>query len=378
MKRVTLTYIVTPLSVMGNFFPSDSTRRKLLQFLGLAGGAALIPTVLRSPLQPSETTAPLFQTLSFADLPEATPIAAASSNPHRVALIATTDRAAGVRQAIDLLQPPSFSGKRVFIKPNYNTGDPAPAATDPQVLEALVQEIQGAGASSLTVGDRSGMADTRSAMEKTQVFSLADRYGFNPLVFDEMERSGWQYFSGEGTNWSQGFAIARPVLEADAIVNACCLKTHRYGGHFTLSLKNTIGMVAKWVPGDSYNYMRELHSSNSQRLMIAEVNRTYRPALVIIDGVDAFVAGGPAQGETVRAGLMLASTDRVAIDAVGIAILRMLGTTPEVSAGSIWGQAQIRRAADLGLGAVSAEAVELITADAASAQMADRIRPFLT
>ncbi|MEL6327913.1 MAG: DUF362 domain-containing protein [Cyanobacteria bacterium J06626_23] len=281
-------------------------------------------------------------------------------------------------RAIELLQPPSFSEKRVFIKPNYNTGDPAPAATDPVVLETLVQEIQGAGASQITVGDRSGMADTRTAMQQMQVFNLADRYGFTPLVFDDMGQDGWQYFSGEGTNWSQGFAIAQPVLSADAIVNACCLKTHRFGGHFTLSLKNTIGMVARRVPGDGHDYMRELHRSASQRLMIAEVNQTYRPSLIVIDGVDAFVGGGPEQGQRVQAGVVLASTDRIAIDAVGIAILRMLGTTQEISSGSIWSQTQIRRAADLGLGAVGADQVELVTDDIAGAQMADQVRPFLS
>lgn len=369
---------------MANFSPWHSTRRKLLQMLSLAGGTALLPSLLKAcASSPSTTTAasaaaPTSAALSVNDLPLATPIAAASANPHRVALISTTDRAAGVQQAMALLQPPGFSGQRVFIKPNYNTGDPAPAATAPVVLETLVQAVQASGASHITVGDRSGMAATRTAMEQAQVFALADRYGFTPLVFDELGRDDWQYFAGDGTNWSQGFAIAKPVLDADAIINACCLKTHRFGGHFTLSLKNTIGMVAKRVPGDEHDYMRELHSSANQRLMIAEVNRTYRPSLVVIDGVDAFVRGGPAQGEKVPAGVVLASTDRIAIDAVGIAILRMLGTTQAVSAGSIWSQAQIRRAADLGLGAPSADAVELVTGDSASAQMADRLRPFLT
>lgn len=366
---------------MSNLPPTKSSRRKLLQFLGIASGAAAVPAVMRAWLQGTSTTSTAAKTssvLSFAGLPSPSPIAAANTHPHRVALIKTTDRAAGVKQAIELLQPPSFSGKRVFIKPNYNTGDPAPAATDPAVLEALVQDIQGVGANQITVGDRSGMANTRSAMQQRQVFSLADRYGFTPVVFDELDRNGWQYFSGEGTNWSRGFAIAKPVLDADAIVNACCLKTHRYGGHFTLSLKNTIGMVAKYVPGDSYNYMGELHSSANQRLMIAEVNKTYRPSLIVMDGVDAFVTGGPAQGQKVSPGMVLASTDRIAIDAVGIAILRMYGTTREVSDGSIWSQAQIRRAADLGLGAASADAVEIVTTDSAGAEMADRIRPYLT
>ncbi|MGD1867431.1 MAG: DUF362 domain-containing protein [Phormidesmis sp.] len=352
------------------------SRRKLFTRLGLLSGAALLPPALRARLTPTPpaTSAPI----PLNTLAQAAPLTANNLNPHRVVLVSTTDRAAGVRSALELLQPPSFQGKRVFIKPNYNTGDPAPAATDPAVLEALVQVIQGDGASQITVGDRSGMAETRSAMQQMRVFDLAERYGFTPIVFDELGQDDWQYFSGEGTSWSRGFAIARPVLEADAIINACCLKTHRFGGHFTLSLKNTVGMVARRVPGDSHDYMRELHRSNNQRLMIAEVNKAYRPTLNIIDGVEAFVGGGPEQGERVQSGVMFASSDRVAIDAVGIAILRMLGTTSEVSNGSIWSQAQIRRAADLGLGAINAEQIELVTADSSSAQMAEELKPFLS
>ncbi len=362
---------------MPNFPHFLHSRRKLLRRLGLLGGVALLPPTLRALGTTSSSTATA-PAMPLSTLAQAAPLAAAGLNPHRVVLVSTTDRAAGVRQALELLQPPSFQGQRIFIKPNYNTGDPAPAATDPAVLEALVQAIKGDGASQITVGDRSGMAETRSAMQKMQVFDLAERYGFTPMVFDELGRDDWQYFSGEGTNWSRGFAVARPVLEADAVVNVCCLKTHRFGGHFTLSLKNTIGMVARRVPGDRHDYMQELHRSANQRLMIAEVNRAYRPALNLIDGVDAFVGGGPEQGEKVRAGVMLASSDRIAIDAVGIALLRMLGTTSEVSNGSIWSQAQIRRAADLGLGAVNAEQIELVTADGDSAQVADRLRPFLS
>ncbi|MBD2258732.1 DUF362 domain-containing protein [Pseudanabaena sp. FACHB-2040] len=361
--------------------PKQPSRRKLLKRLGWFTGAIALPPTLRAfavPSQPPANLNPAIPSMLPPELALPMPLAAAGLNPHRVVLVKATDRATGIRRAIELLQPPSFSGKRVFIKPNYNTGDPAPAATAPVVLETLVQEIQGAGASQISVGDRSGMAETRSAMQRMQVFSLAERYGFNSIVFDELGREDWQYFPAEGTNWSRGFAIARPVLAADAIVNACCLKTHRFGGHFTLSLKNTIGMVARRVPGDGHDYMRELHRSANQRLMIAEVNKVYRPALIVIDGVDAFVGGGPEQGQRVSPGVILASTDRIAIDAVGIAILRMLGTTREVSSGSIWSQAQIRRAADLGLGAASADRIELVTADSASAQMADQVRPFLS
>ncbi|MEO0408224.1 MAG: DUF362 domain-containing protein [Cyanobacteria bacterium P01_A01_bin.135] len=351
------------------------TRRKLLRRFGLFGGAVIVPAAFAA-LRPQSARISSPKSLPPQPL-TLIPPAAAALNPHRVVVISTTDRAAGVRQAMALLQPSSFSGKRVFIKPNYNTGDPAPAATDPAVLEAVVQEIQAAGPSAITVGDRSGMASTRSAMGQMQVFSLAERYGFTAMVFDELGQGSWQYFPAAGTNWSRGYAIAKPVLDADAIISLCCLKTHRFGGHFTLSLKNTIGMVARYVPGDGHDYMRELHRSGNQRLMIAEVNQAYRPAMVLVDGVDAFVGGGPEQGQRVRAGMMLAGTDRIAVDAVGIAALRMLGTTQVVSSGSIWGQAQIRRAADLGLGAVGPEQIELVTGDAEGDRLVERIRPFL-
>ncbi|MBT9311711.1 DUF362 domain-containing protein [Leptothoe kymatousa] len=350
------------------------SRRGLLKYLSLLTVAGTLPAVVKGAGAQLSAASP-----AAALSPEPAPqLTATGLNPHRVVLVKTTDRATGIRQAMQLLQTPSFRGKHVFIKPNYNTGDPAPAATAPVVLETLVQELQQDGASTITVGDRSGMENTRSAMERKQVFSLAQRYGFKTLVFDELSRDSWQYFPAAGTNWSQGFAIARPVLDADAIINVCCLKTHRFGGHFTLSLKNTIGMVARHVPGDGHDYMRELHRSANQRLMIAEVNAAYRPALILIDGVDAFVNGGPEQGQKVQAGVILASTDRIAIDAVGIAILRKLGTTPEVSHGSIWQQSQIRRAADLGLGAVGASQIELITHDQASRQLANNIQPFLS
>jgi uncharacterized protein (DUF362 family) len=295
----------------------------------------------------------------------------------RVVLVRSEDRVAGTRKAIDLLQPDDITGQTLFLKPNYNTADPAPAATDTALLAALVEELQGAGAGQITVGDRSGMAETRQAMQSKGVFELADRYGLKAIVLDELEREDWQYFPAEGTHWTKGFAVARPALQAGGIINTCCLKTHRYGGHFTLSLKNTVGLVAKYVPGDPYNYMGELHSSPHQRLMIAEINKAYQPALVLLDGVEAFVNGGPDAGDLAKPGVILAGTDRVAVDVVAIALLRSLGTTSEVSQGSIWDLEQIQRAIALGLGAANHEQIELVTGDGASQTMADQLRKII-
>jgi uncharacterized protein (DUF362 family) len=111
--------------------------------------------------------------------------------------------------------------------------------------------------------------------------------------------------------------------------------------------------------------------------MIAEINAAYAPALIVLDGVEAFVNGGPDSGERVAANVVLAAADRVALDAVGVALLRHFGTTPEVGAGRIFEQEQLARAVELGLGAGGPQQIELVTDDEAGAAFAAEIRALL-
>jgi uncharacterized protein (DUF362 family) len=164
------------------------------------------------------------------------------------------------------------------------------------------------------------------------------------------------------------------VLAAGAIVNTCCLKPHRFGGHFTLSLKNSVGMVGKHMGRGGYNYMSELHNSTHQRLMIAEINAVYQPALVVLDGVEAFIDDGPERGTRVWGDVILAGSDRVAIDAAGLALLRSLGYHGVAAEGPLFAQEQIARAAALGLGIDSPEKITFLTDDAESEAYATRIQ----
>jgi uncharacterized protein (DUF362 family) len=123
--------------------------------------------------------------------------------------------------------------------------------------------------------------------------------------------------------------------------------------------------------------MGDLHRSPYMQQMIAEINAVYQPSLVLIDGVEAFVEGGPDAGKKVAANVMLASTDPIAIDVIALGMLRSLGTTNEVTQGSIWQLEQIRTAVALGLGASSPEQIELVTSDRTSQKIADQIRPYI-
>ncbi|MFN8481809.1 MAG: DUF362 domain-containing protein [Anaerolineae bacterium] len=324
---------------------------------------------------PSATVAPTGTTAATATT-AVTPTTVASGNA-RVVLVKTRDRVQGIKQALELLNVNPVQQKTVFLKPNFNSADPTPGSTHPDTLRTLVESLWAMGAGSITLGDRSGMGNTRDVLTRRGVFDMGRELNFETLVLDELPRGEWTILQPQGSHWQQGFPMARPCLTCDAVVQTCCLKTHRFGGHFTLSLKNSVGLVGKYVPGAAYNYMNELHGSPHQRRMIAEINTMYQPALIVMDGVEAFVNGGPDTGKKVWSEAILAATDRVALDAVGVAILRLFGTTPEVSAGRIFELDQIARAAEMGVGVDSAQRIDIVTSDADSAAYAAQIRDIL-
>ena len=295
----------------------------------------------------------------------------------RVALVRTADRTAGVHQAIDLLGENTVQGKDIFLKPNYNSADPTPGSTHIDVLRALVLKLRQLGAGRITLGERSGMGNTRKVLQQRGVLDLAQELDFDTVVFDELAEEDWVRCDSPGSHWKQGFYLPRLVLESPALVQTCCLKTHRYGGHFTLSLKNSVGLAARRLTAKSHNFMDELHNSPNQRRMIAEINYAYKPALVILDGLVAFVDEGPMTGPRKDAGVFVAGTDRVAVDAVGLAVLKDLGSNDAVMKPAIFAQEQIARAVELGIGVASAAAIDIVTPDAASEAYAEKLRKIL-
>jgi uncharacterized protein (DUF362 family) len=299
----------------------------------------------------------------------------------KISLVKTADRTQGTRKAIDLLGINPVKGKTVVLKPNFNTADPAPGSTHYDTLHALISRLKEMGTKKITVAERSGPGpSTHENMEKKGIFRMAKELGFEILDLQTMPKEGWVLVKPQDSHWKNGFLFPKIYREAESIVVTCCLKTHQFGGHFTLSLKCAVGMVP---PGlgpaatGAYPYMNELHSSPYQRQLIAEINTAFSPDLIVLDGVEAFTEGGPHLGKRVKADVILGGTDRVAIDAAGVAILRQLGTTPEVSKGKIFEQDQIKRAAELGLGVKSAKEIEIVTGDKESESYAEEIRGIL-
>lgn len=289
----------------------------------------------------------------------------------RVAVALDPDRASGMRKVVQAFGMPDLKGKKVLVKPNYNTADQPPGSTHIDTLRTMVELVKAKSPASITVGDRSGPADTTKVFQEAGVFAAAEQQGFDCLIFDEMPNDRWTKVKPPGSHWLNGFWFAKPVLEADAVISLCCMKTHQYGGHFSMSLKLTTGCVHR-------RNMTELHTSViNQRKMIAEMNYPYRPALIVMDGVEAFYTGGPMTGKRWRADLTFASTDRVAMDAVGVAALKMHGSTGKIDGRPVFKHDQIARAAELGLGAASPGEIEIVPVDDETRKIAESIRAVL-
>ena len=297
-----------------------------------------------------------------------------AKNGNPVVLAKTGDRKEGVKASLRALKINPVKGKAVMIKPNFNTADTTPGSTHNDTLVALVEELWEMGARSISLGERSYPL-TREVMEEKGVLPLLEKLNVSVINFDDLKEKDWVLFKPKKSHWANGFRIARPIVDAECLVSTCCLKTHQYGGVFTMSLKLHVGVVPTSRHG--YTYMQELHSSPHQRRMIAEINEPFKPSLVVLDGVEAFVDGGPMTGKRVKAEVFLASTDRIAIDATGVAILKLLGSNESIMRPKIFDQEQIGRAVELGLGASSPSEIELVPADEKSKQYCDRVAEVL-
>ncbi|MFC1489699.1 DUF362 domain-containing protein [Candidatus Latescibacterota bacterium] len=288
----------------------------------------------------------------------------------QVAVIKTDNRAHGVSSIIDMIDASSAKGRRILIKPNFNTADPTPGSTHNDTLKQVITDIRGLGGEDITLGESSGPPATGDVLSQKGILQMADDMNISIINYDELNDDGWVKFNPEGFHWADGFSIPRAVVDSEYFVSTCCLKTHGFGGVFTLSLKLAVGLTPKSI-------RMGMHRSPDMRKMIAEINTGYKPDLIILDGIEVFTDGGPSTGTLKQGNVFIGGTDRIAVDAVGLAVLKDLGSNDAIMNTNIFEQEQIKRAVELGLGIESSSQIELITPDAESRAYANKLRNIL-
>ena len=231
-------------------------------------------------------------------------------------VVADGDLRASVEKSLTLLGGLGQAisrGDKVFLKPNFNSPDPLPAATDPAFLRVVVQLLVEAGAK-VTIGESSGglWRPTRKVFRKLGTLELARDLGVELVAFEDQPKDWVQIKTGG--DYIGTLFMPRSAYEADKIVYLPCMKTHSLGG-FSGALKLTVGFVH---PGQR----RSLHSGNLNQ-KVAEISLCWQPDLVIMDGRKAFVSGGPNKGKMAKPApnVIFASGDMVAIDVEGMKVI---------------------------------------------------------
>ena len=241
--------------------------------------------------------------------------------------------------------PSVARGGTVLIKVNTNSGDPYPYSSSPRSVALLARHYLEAGAQ-VVVGDRSfwGDRDTRGNFESNGIAAACEAAGAELRVFDHDEP--WQELP-KLSNWVGPVRVPRLLMEADVVINLACAKTH-FISAATLGLKNVLGAIHpedRARPGNLRSHDREkLHHQ------VAEIHSVLRPMFTIIDAFEALVAGGPTpqsgrSPKILRAGIVIAGADVVAVDAVGIGLLRREAESEEAIVRLPTWQSPILRAA---------------------------------
>jgi len=229
-------------------------------------------------------------------------------------------------------------GEVVLLKPNFNTADPFPASTDLEFLRAVVELVYEQDPKIIMLGDSSTISlNTRSVMEELEIFDLEEMKKPPKIyVFDERK---WVKKEIPNGKYLKKVYVTEYLDKADKLILLPCLKTHNLS-QFTGSLKLSVGFMKP------FQRVR-LHLRHIQE-KIAELNKIINPDLIIMDARKIFINKGPSKGDLREPNLILASTDRVAIDVEGIKIIQSYKGNSLKNIDP-WELPQIKKAVKLGI-----------------------------
>ncbi|HEY7529013.1 MAG TPA: DUF362 domain-containing protein [Candidatus Deferrimicrobiaceae bacterium] len=267
--------------------------------------------------------------------------------------------------------PLGLGGKTVLVKPNVVGAQRNPTTTNPAVVSAAVRALLGAGAGKVYVGDMSALirGATKENMEETGILAAARGAGAEPIFFEDHK---WVKVK-IGGKYLKEVSVSEWIYKVDRVVNLPVIKTHQYAG-YSICLKNFVGATHMSQRPYLVNPFR-------WEEIVAELNLAWRPDLNIADGTKVMVEGGPWEGRAEEANLLLASGDRIACDAVGLAVIKSYGRWKRLLSVSPWEMGQVKRAVELGLGARNGGEMELAAAsldgDPAFSSLMEKAKSFL-
>ena len=251
-----------------------------------------------------------------------------------------------VRPAVDRafeLFPLKLQGKRVLIKPNVLRASEASEGivTHPAVLRAVVDKVETLGPAAIVVGDNPGLFSygaNEESFKKTGLLEASKGY-YQNIGNDSLQVDF-------NPDFLPAVSLSRIVLDADIIISLPKFKTHGLTV-ITGAIKNSYG----FLPGAQKAQLHQAAGSPARfHEMIVDLFRLRVPDFFLVDAVVGMEGNGPASPDLRDIGLILASDNAVALDAV---IAAMMGCEP--------GRLRfLQKAKELGLGDYDLSNLEIL------------------
>jgi uncharacterized protein (DUF362 family)/Pyruvate/2-oxoacid:ferredoxin oxidoreductase delta subunit len=211
------------------------------------------------------------------------------------------------------------SGDKVLLKVNLigpKTSESA-AITHSEFVRALVRILKEKGCT-VWIGDSSGgaiagIAPTAQSFKVSGYEKVAKEEG---AIIKNFDSEGVVEVTAE-SNPREKMYLAKPLFDADVVINLPKLKTHS-AGIYTGAVKNLFGCV----PGlRKAKYHKMAPDPLDFGHIIVDIHKATKFSLHIMDGIIAMEGEGPTAGRVYQANKILISEDPLALDRVAIDML---------------------------------------------------------
>jgi len=237
------------------------------------------------------------------------------------------------------------TGQPWLVKPNMLSDRPPEAGvtTHPTVVDSVVRRLADFGAG-INIGDSPSNAHrgVQRHWEVTGYKEIAGKYHAELVSFEGQTAVKTIVRERE-------YFAAQPVLNCDGLVNLPRLKTHNLTV-LTGAVKNMFGILPGFRKSDLH---RKFPKPEGFSRAVVDVFEIRPPTLSIMDGVIAMEGNGPGNGRLRKVGVILASTDAIALDAVAGVIMGLAPSQVHTT----------RIAGERGLGVADLSRIELKGSD---------------
>jgi len=222
---------------------------------------------------------------------------------------------ASVAKALDLVEAADRLPQTglIIIKPNLTNADAPPVTTNVKAAEAVYRYCRAHSKAEIAIGEGCGEGVTVHTFDANGYTELADRYDIRLIDFNKEKTI---VLKRDDALQLKQFHIPEIVKEA-FVISLPVLKDHGFTTT-TVAMKNMFGIAPAPFYRGSWNKSK-LHTPSTHK-SIVDVCLYKKPDLCTVDASVA-LAGTHVSGRRKNIGLILASFDPVAIDAVSSELL---------------------------------------------------------